>query len=220
MSALGEPQRLRLYELVSASDEPVTKDRAAAALGMKRGIAAFHLDKLVDAGLLVVEFRRLGGRSGPGAGRPAKVYRLSSDDIAASAPERHYDTAARLLAEGIERATTSGISATEGVDQAATAYGEELAAQLATDRERVTIEDVCALIEDHGYEPASSDEGIVLRNCPFHRLAQHHTDLVCTMNLAIFRALDAATGDVDLGPRLQPEPGRCCVTLRHDPNQP
>lgn len=216
LSTLGEPQRLRLYEFVAESSEPVTKDKAAAALGIKRGIAAFHLDKLVDAGLLAVEFRRLDGRSGPGAGRPSKLYRRSSNEIAASAPERHYDTAARLLADGIELAATEGVSATEGVNQAAAAYGEELAAALTKGQGPVTIGDVCALIEDHGYEPAESPNGIVLRNCPFHRLAQRHTDLVCTMNLAIFQALDAATADVDLEPRLEPEPGHCCVKLLNE----
>jgi hypothetical protein len=82
-------------------------------------------------------------------------------------------------------------------------------------RAPVTIDDVCALIEEHGYEPAAEESEIALRNCPFHRLAQRHTDLVCTMNLTIFRALDAATDGVALEPRLAPAPGHCCVRLRN-----
>jgi predicted ArsR family transcriptional regulator len=71
----AEPQRRALYRYVVSRDDPVGKDEAAAALGVGRSVAAFHLDRLVADWLLTTEFRRLSGRQGPGAGRPAKLYR-------------------------------------------------------------------------------------------------------------------------------------------------
>src|SRR5690606_38891806 len=67
-------------------------------------LAAFHLDKLVDGGLLEAGSRRLTGRSGPGAGRPAKVYRRAAGERGVSVPARDYRTAAGVLAEAAERA--------------------------------------------------------------------------------------------------------------------
>ncbi|MDQ3641298.1 MAG: helix-turn-helix domain-containing protein, partial [Actinomycetota bacterium] len=75
LAALGDPLRRRLYRFVGGQDHPVGRDEAAAGVGISRSTAAFHLDRLVDDGLLDAEFRRLTGRRGPGAGRPAKLYR-------------------------------------------------------------------------------------------------------------------------------------------------
>ena len=101
IASLAEPQRRALYRLIARHGEPVSKDQAAAALGVARSVAAFHLDRLVDDGLLVAEYRRLTGRQGPGAGRPAKLYRRAPGTIAVSLPSRDYALAARLLAEAI-----------------------------------------------------------------------------------------------------------------------
>ena len=83
----------------------MSKDQAAAALGVARSVAAFHLDRLVDDGLLVAEYRRLTGRQGPGAGRPAKLYRRAERGVAVSVPPRRYDLAALLLARAVDEAT-------------------------------------------------------------------------------------------------------------------
>ena len=77
VAALAEPARRALYAFVSGQDEPVSREQAAAGAGVARHVAKFHLDKLVEDGLLDFEFRRPPGRRGPGAGRPAKVYRRS-----------------------------------------------------------------------------------------------------------------------------------------------
>src|SRR6476660_6398579 len=93
IATLDEPNRRRLYDYVASRHEGVGRDEAAAASGMSRELASFHLDRLVEAGLLTTEFRRLNGRSGPGAGRPAKLYRRSPGDVLASFPTRRYERA-------------------------------------------------------------------------------------------------------------------------------
>lgn len=213
IAALGEPQRLRLFEFVASSTEPVTRDQAAEALGIKRNLAAFHLDKLVEQGFLETEFRQLNERKGPGSGRPSKLYFRSSREFEISTPERHYDTAATLLAAGIERSKSENVDVEEGIKRAAEDYGRALAAQLQTNK-KVTVAKVCQLLEERGYEPADENGEIVLRNCPFHRLSKEHTDLVCNMNLEIFKALDSAAEDVELNPRLHPHDAHCCVRLQ------
>ena len=97
LASLAEPQRLALYRFVVTCDDAVSKDEAAAAMGWRRTVAAFHLDRLVADGLLTAEFRRLTGRQGPGAGRPAKLYRRAEGELSVSLPARQYDLAARLL---------------------------------------------------------------------------------------------------------------------------
>src|SRR3954465_4235620 len=75
VAALAEPTRRRLYEYVVRRPHPVSRDDVAGALGLPRPTAAFHLDRLVADGLLDVHYERRTGRTGPGAGRPAKLYR-------------------------------------------------------------------------------------------------------------------------------------------------
>ncbi|MCP9947823.1 helix-turn-helix domain-containing protein [Actinomadura madurae] len=104
IALLQDPLRRRLYEFVAAQGREVGRNEAAEAAGVARTLAAFHLDKLVDAGLLEAGSRRLTGRSGPGAGRPAKVYRRSAVERDVSVPARDYRTAAGLLAEAAEAA--------------------------------------------------------------------------------------------------------------------
>ena len=78
MGPLADPLRRSLYLFVAAQGHEVSRDEAAAGTGISRSVAAFHLDKLVDGGLLEASFRRLGGRTGSGAGRSSKLYRRSS----------------------------------------------------------------------------------------------------------------------------------------------
>jgi len=75
----------------------VSRDDAAEAVEVSRQVAAYHLDRLADEGLLEVEFRRLSGRSGPGAGRPSKLYQRSDQVHDVSIPPRRYELAARIL---------------------------------------------------------------------------------------------------------------------------
>jgi predicted ArsR family transcriptional regulator len=126
IAALDEPTRRQLYELVARSPLPVGKDEAAAALGIPRTTAAFHLDKLVGEGLLSVVYERRCGRTGPGAGRPAKLYRRSDLQVEISLPERTYDVAARLLAAALQEAETTGESPKEALARQAIHHGRSL----------------------------------------------------------------------------------------------
>ena len=102
VALLDEPIRRRLYEHVAAG-RAVSRDEAAKETDVSRALAAFHLDRLVEAGLLVAEYRRLSGRTGPGAGRPAKLYRRAPGEVAVSFPERRYDVPALVFAETLEQ---------------------------------------------------------------------------------------------------------------------
>jgi predicted ArsR family transcriptional regulator len=221
LSALGEPTRRALYEHIAAVGDWVSRDDAADAIGIERGTAAHHLERLAADGLLEVDYRRLSGRQGPGAGRPAKLYRRAHRDFEVSLPPRDYELAGTLLADAVDRARAEGTDIAEAIDDVATAEGRRLGDEITSrlrrgrakqsSRQRVVLE----TLEDHGYEPRIVDDGtVVLRNCPFHQLAQHHTDLICGMNLCLVKAAVDSVGNTGLDARLEPEEGLCCVKLR------
>ena len=220
IAALDQPLRRDLYRLLSDRGDWLSRDEAAEALGVARSVAAFHLDKLAEAGLAEVTFERTTGRTGPGAGRPAKLYRRGTAEVAASVPERRYDLAGSLLATAVAEAERTGAPIAEAL--AATAHaagrviGEEAAAASGPltrrdDRRRAVVE----VLARHGYEPALGTRGeVALLNCPFHRLAEEHRSLVCGMNLDFLAGLLEGLGPADrLAARLAPEPGYCCVRI-------
>ena len=212
---LADPLRRDLYLYVCAQDHPVARDEAADAVGVPLHKAIFHLDRLAADGLLDVEFARLSGRSGPGAGRPSKLYRRASREIAVSLPEREYELAGRLMAEAIAESSRSGAPVLEALGRVATEHGRTLAQAHGPARKRKAdaLGIACAALAEHGYEPRIESGAATLTNCPFHALAESHTDLVCRMNLALVEGLvdEISPGDVDA--RLDPADGRCCVTL-------
>jgi len=206
---LHEPVRRALYRYVAAQAHEVSRNEAAQALGIQRGLAAFHLDKLVEAGLLeVASHRRLGGRSGPGAGRPAKLYRRSASQHELTLPPRRYETAAHLLAEVVE---ASG--ADLALYAAAQRHGEALGRAAAEADDAAT--DVEAVLAERGYEPYREGAALRLRNCPFHSLSREFPSLVCGMNLAMLEGLLRRLGPAGAGleARMDPRPGECCVAL-------
>ena len=218
VAALNDPIRRSLYLFVVESIEAVSREQAAAAVGIQKALAAFHLDKLAEEGLLEVEFRRLTGRTGPGAGRPAKLYRRSDRQIDVSLPPRGYDLAGRLLAEAIATAESSGRSVGTELERAAFAFGRRIGEEAVVRagkrpskaKQRNALIDV---LRGHGFEPRAAGSDVVLANCPFHSLAQEFTDLVCGMNLHLMKGIRSVLtlDDRDLQPRLEPEPGQCCV---------
>ena len=221
--ALDDPVRRGLYEYVSGCGEPVGRDQAAAATGVSRPLTAYHLDKLVSFGLLTAGYRRIVGRRGPGAGRPAKIYARSQTEFAVTLPPREYELAARLLAHAVD-ADPSG-AALAGLRRAAREHGTALgrAADEGADRAggrslRITETTLTA----HGFEPVADDEGgLTVRNCPFHPLAVRNPAVVCAMNLALIEGIIAGIGASEqLRPELDPAPGRCCVLVRAAAGQP
>jgi predicted ArsR family transcriptional regulator len=207
VATLEDPVRRRLYEAVVTSDEPVGRDRAASTAGIGRSMAAYHLDKLVEQGLLTATYRRPEGRGGPGAGRPAKLYARAEREISVSVPAREYELAARLLVEAAEADRTGAARAALG----------EVAARAGREAGAGRDESLEGTLREIGYEPARADDGtIYARNCPFHRLAQEHRDLVCGMNVSFVEGLVEGLGETGQDVRLDPQPGRCCVTIRPD----
>jgi predicted ArsR family transcriptional regulator len=214
VSALAEPARRALYLYVAAQPEAVSRDQAAEGADLPRHTAKFHLDKLVEEGLLDTEFRRLSGRRGPGAGRPTKLYRRSARQVAVTLPQRHYDLAGQILARAVETAARDGAPVVEAVHRAAADCGRRLAAEeQPRETGASTLDDIAATLAAHGYEPRVQDGVLVLANCPFHALARDHTALVCGMNLHLITAVLDELGHTDVQARLDPAPERCCVTL-------
>ena len=220
LAVLAEPVRRALYEYVVAQPEPVSRDAAAQALGIGRPLAVFHLDKLVEAGLLETSFRRLSGKTGPGAGRPAKLYGRSSREVRVSLPERRYDIAARLFAEALEAAARGGTPAWEAIDEAARRYGEDLGheARLRARGRRSRahlIDAAMTVLTEAGFEPrAGTGDRIVLRNCPFDALARTHRDLTCGMNQSLMSGVIHGLRLTGITADLEPRPGMCCVIWR------
>lgn len=223
IALLGDPNRRRLYELVAASLEPVGRDEAAARLGISRELAAFHLDRLVAGGLLETEYRRLSGRTGPGAGRPAKLYRRASHDVAVSLPHRDYAAAAEVFASALSQVDgPRGVEAVAGVARArgtdvGIAARQEAGAHAAHDRLKLALMD---LLGAAGYAPeVDPGSGAVrLRNCPYRVLATSHRDLTCGMNHAWAGGVAGGLADPKLEAELAPAPGYCCVVFNEAPD--
>jgi len=218
VASLAEPQRRALYRFVVERGDAVSKDEAAAAMGVARSVAAFHLDRLVADGLLTTEFRRLTGRQGPGAGRPAKLYRRAKGDLSVSLPARQYGLAAGLLAAAVSDATNTGTPVGESLSRVATergrALGERARAEAGTRPSRRALLDAAlAVLEAQGYEPRRHGSEVVLANCPFHALAEEQRDLVCGMNHDLLCGVADAVGDDVVSARLEPSEGNCCVRL-------
>jgi predicted ArsR family transcriptional regulator len=219
LAALAEPLRRRFYLLVASSPHSVSRDAAAEALGVSRSVAAFHLDKLAEVGVLDVEYRRPPGKGGPGAGRPTKFYRRAERELDFSVPERRYDLAAAILAQAVSDARTRAIAVDDALRVAARDLGRVMGAGLEdvpaapSDDE---LERVLTILTAYGYEPERRGTVVTLRNCPFHALAEEHRELVCGMNLDMLGGLLEAAPAPHLRACLDPAPGRCCVTIAVD----
>jgi predicted ArsR family transcriptional regulator len=218
LAGLGDALRRALYRYVAERGVPVSRDDAAGAVGISRPLAAYHLDKLIDDGLLEARYQRRGGRRGPGAGRPAKHYVRADRQIELSLPARDYAVLAELLAGAVE-ADASG-TAQAALHRAAGALGAELGAEAAERLEsdagpgavRAAVRHALAA---RGYEPYEDGDGTIrLRNCPFDRIVAHHRQLVCGANLALLQGLITRLGgDRPVTAVLDPRPGTCCVAL-------
>ncbi|MEO8697386.1 MAG: transcriptional regulator [Acidimicrobiales bacterium] len=218
VASLAEPQRRALYRFVVNHGGAVSKDEAAASMDVARSVAAFHLDRLVADGLLTTEFRRLSGRQGPGAGRPAKLYRRAEGEMSVSLPARQYDLAAWLLAAAVNEAMQSDTPVGKALTRIAAERGRDLGERArreagARPSRRALLDAALGVLEAQGYEPREMGKEIVLANCPFHALVDEQRDLVCGMNRDLLRGMaDAVGGDV-LAARLAPADGNCCVRL-------
>jgi predicted ArsR family transcriptional regulator len=203
LGALGEPTRRRAFEAVRAARRPMSRADVAEALGIGVRLAAFHLDKLVDEGLLSAHYARQAGRKGgPGSGRPPKWYVAGQHGFEISVPPRRHDIAAMILLHSVNGSGGSR----EKVLEEALRCGRSLA-------EHSPGQDLEPLLSKLGYEPDQRpDQFIDLLNCPFRELADEDRDTTCSMNLAL---LQGVTEVLRGSHRAVPEqrPGFCCVRL-------
>lgn len=239
LGSLDDPVRHRLYKYVAGRGRPVCRDEAAGAAGIGRPLAAYHLDKLVELGLLTASYQRPPGRRGPGAGRPKKHYARSTAEFTVSVPPRDYELAARLLAAAV--ASDDSGTSQAALEGAARRFG----ASLGRRREAAADgpgdpgagegagpvgdgagsagdgagygepEAAMAVLTEHGFEPFRDSGGTIrLRNCPFRQLAAEHPAVVCGMTLALVDGV--ITGVL---PR-DPETTRAALTSLHPVLEP
>jgi predicted ArsR family transcriptional regulator len=211
IGALADDTRRALYEFVTSQPDPVGREQAAAALRLALHNVVFHLDRLVSEGLLEVEFRRLSGKGGPGAGRPNKLYRRAAQEFAVSLPPRRYDLVGDILATALARAGGQAPQ-DEALHECAREEGLALGGAAATpDPSLATLADV---LRGQGYEPHVRPDVVQLSNCPFDALARKHTALVCGLNQSFVQGVADGLGSRQVTAHLEPEPGRCCVVVR------
>ena len=206
--------RRSLYLYVLGAEHEVGREEAAAAVGIARSLAAFHLDKLVEEGFLEAGYRRLSGRGGPGGGRPAKVYRPSDREIHLSLPPRDYELAGRLLLAG--GGTWDDRSRLRAARRIGRALGRE-AIPKARRRSSPKADSraLISVLKERGFEPSMGKDGVTrLRNCPFHALAREHRATVCPLNLALLRGVLDGMGASSMT-AVPDDPGDgCCVAFR------
>jgi predicted ArsR family transcriptional regulator len=203
LSALTDKVRRRVYEFVASSyPDAVDRDQVAQATGISRNLAAFHLDRLAADDLVIVSYARRSGKSGPGAGRPAKFYRRGAGETAVSVPERHYEFAARVLMQAVGDSETR-----DAVVAAGRAEGHRIG-----QRARESHKSLVDALEERGFEPRVSDGSIEFRNCPFAGIATEADHLVCSMSRAMVDGIAEELG-VEAQVREEHRPGVCCVLV-------
>ncbi|WBO67882.1 helix-turn-helix transcriptional regulator [Streptomyces camelliae] len=217
VSVLSEDSRRRMFTFIRRARRAVTRDEAAASVGISRKLAAFHLDKLVDAGLLRARYETPGGIRK--VGRQPKVYEPTDAQITVSIPDRRHELLADLLLDAV---LTEG--ADENASQAAMRTAEQRGRQLGEAAREETRPGrlgpergltACEhLLDEYGYEPVrDTPTQLRLRNCPFHPLAAKAPALVCGMNHAFLSGYLDGLKVNGLQVVLAPEPGECCVRL-------
>ncbi|MYS88820.1 transcriptional regulator [Streptomyces sp. SID5464] len=224
VSVLGEDSRRRMFAFIRRARRAVTRDEAAASVGISRKLAAFHLDKLVDAGLLRARYETPGGIRK--VGRQPKVYEPTDTQLTVSIPDRRHELLADLLLDAV---------LTEGTDENAAQAAVRTAGQrgrqmgeaerdrtrpgrLGAERGLTACE---SMLDEHGYEPVrETPTHLRLRNCPFHPLAAKAPDLVCGMNHAFLTGYLDGLRIGGVQAVLAPRPGECCVRLGPDGADP
>ncbi|MCA1719809.1 MAG: helix-turn-helix domain-containing protein [Actinobacteria bacterium] len=210
LSVLVEPQRRRLYEALAATTTPRTLGEVAAELGIGRTLAAFHLNKLTEAGLVeAVAAAPVAGRRG----RPSRTFRLTAHEVSAAVPARRYDLVAEvLLAAASEQQPGEPLEA--AARRTARARGVALAQDVKPDRRSGPRRRVELVLASLGYRPAREGPTLVLRNCPFSRLRDTDVGLVCGINHGLAEGYVEGVGAAgELTAELRPCGDNCCVVV-------
>ncbi|MEU8797388.1 helix-turn-helix domain-containing protein [Spirillospora sp. NPDC048819] len=212
---LSDDLRRGMYAFIRSAKAPVTRDEAAASVGISRKLAAFHLDKLVDAGLLRAHYASPAGVRR--VGRAPKVYEPSGVDVRVSIPQREHGLLASILLDAV-REQDAGESGEAAALRAAGERGRALGAaesrpvrggRLGTER---ALTCAAEILERHGFEPdRETPTRLRLRNCPFHPMAENDPDLVCGVNHAFLSGMVDGLGASSIKAMLAPHSGYCCV---------
>ena len=217
VAALVDPVRRALYDHVRRQAHPVSREEAAEAVSISRNLSAFHLDKLVDAGLLRARYEAPADQP-RGRGRAPKVYEPADGTLTMSVPPRQYELVGEILADAVAgdpsdaRAAAARHAADVGrkIGAAHRGHASPDVATTATD----DVSAAFATLTDLGFEPRRGATGeLSLGNCPFHGLAVRHPELVCGLNEALIAGVLDGLGADGLCARLQPDPGSCCVRV-------
>ncbi len=219
-AALADRSRRALYEYVRRQARGVGREEAAEGTGMSRGLAAFHLDKLVEAGLLTARYEAPSDQP-RGRGRAPKIYEATTDGLTIAIPERRYDLIAEILADAVAQEPTA---ARDAAMRLANQRGREIGAVARPDAapaepdppSRDARGEVAATLARLGFEPEHDldADAIRLHNCPFHALASRQTELICGLNQCFVTGVIEGHSATDVEARLAPRPGACCVELR------
>ncbi|MFN2557542.1 MAG: helix-turn-helix transcriptional regulator [Nitriliruptorales bacterium] len=216
LNVLGDETRWRIYEQIRHAGRPLSRQEVAERVGIPVRLAAFHLERLLEVGMLTANYARPPGRSGPGAGRTAKYYAPTDLELDLSIPQRRYELVGTMLVQALQ-ATAQGEPAYEAASSVAAGHGREIGEGTGQRRPRRAEHQrrrtLTNLLEDLAYEPYHTPEGgIALRNCPFHFLARRAPELVCAMNHAFLSGILDGLGEDEFEALLAcRQPGDCCV---------
>jgi predicted ArsR family transcriptional regulator len=220
VAALADESRRVMYDYIRRQAHPVTRDEAAVEAGISRKLAAFHLEKLVEVGLLNAEPQPppAGTRRRPG--RVPKAYRPTGAELNVSIPERRLDLLGEVLVDAVAAVPDAGavrrqalvVARRRGMDFGVAERTERRLNRTGAER---ALHLARGVLERVGYEPYRHDDGALrLRNCPFHPLAARQRELVCAMNRELIDGLLRGLGNTTVSAALAPRSGECCVELR------
>lgn len=197
-AALSDELRRQMYAYIRQAHRPVSREEAAERVGISRKLAAFHLDKLVEVGLLRAHYEPVDGIRK--VGRAPKLYEPTDAELRISIPAREHDLLADILVHAL-LAEDENNAGREAAIQVARQRGAELGAaeskrarpgRLGAER-ALTL--AAGTLGRHGFEPDRiSPTRLRLRNCPFHPLAAKAPQLVCGINHAFLSGFLDALG--------------------------
>jgi predicted ArsR family transcriptional regulator len=175
LDAIGDRQLRHTLLFARRQAAPVTADEVAVAHGIHRNVARGRPERLAKAGLLIASFERKTGRTGPGAGRPAKTYRVAPELSAIEFPERRYEQLIGLMLEVLPEHGRR-----ERLHAIGEAFGHALAreARLRPARNLGTgLRRVCAALGGLGYQASlteiSGERAVITSaTCPLRPLVR------------------------------------------------
>jgi predicted ArsR family transcriptional regulator len=217
LAILNDELRRAMYLFVRRRPHGANRVEVAEEFGVAPKLAAFHLDRLAGEQMLGFHYARPPGRTGPGAGRPAKVYEATDTELEVSLPERRYDLVGNLLVDSIAAAGAPAVERAKSVAyEAGMAIGKREREQrhLRPPGAERALSVAAGVLEEYGFEPSRDENEVSLKNCPFHALAQHAPGLVCEMNQGFCEGVMRGLGNENVRVDLEPTEGQCCVRLR------